>query len=116
MSTTKKIITNLKSWKEIPLGGVIIEAGNAKKFKTGAWRTKKPITDKSKCINCMRCVVFCPDSAISVKNLADLSEIEKAAIKVKTEVVLDHTNYDVCKGCGICAEECPTKAILMAKE
>lgn len=106
----------LKTWKQIPIGGVITEAGGAKKFKTGAWRTKKPITDKSKCINCMRCVIFCPDAAISVKPLTSLSEEEKAAIKVKTEVVLDSTNYDVCKGCGICAEECPTKAIIMSKE
>lgn len=106
----------LKTWKQIPIGGVITEAGGAKKFKTGAWRTKKPVTDKSKCINCMRCVIFCPDAAISVKPLAGLSEEEKNSIKVKTEVVLDSTNYDVCKGCGICAEECPVKAIEMIKE
>ncbi len=116
MRNTKKVNTKLKSWHDIPLGGVITEAGSAKKFKTGAWRTKKPVTDKSKCINCMRCVVYCPDAAISVKNLADLSEEEKAGIKVKTETVLDETNYDICKGCGICAEECPVKAIEMKKE
>lgn len=106
----------LKTWKEIPVGGVITEAGSAKKFKTGAWRTKKPITDKSKCTNCMRCVIYCPDAAISVKPLSSLSDAEKAETKVKTEVVLDRTNYDVCKGCGICAEECPVKAIEMQKE
>jgi hypothetical protein len=24
-----------KSWKEIPIGGLILEAGNAKEYKTG---------------------------------------------------------------------------------
>ena len=107
----------LKSWKEIPVGGVIVEAGNAKQFKTGAWRTKKPVTDKSKCTNCMRCVTYCPDAAIAVKRIKDRRDAEKAAFKIKTtEMALDSTNYDVCKGCGICAEECPTKAIIMQKE
>ncbi|MEM0162792.1 MAG: 4Fe-4S binding protein, partial [Thermoproteota archaeon] len=40
----------------------------------------------------------CPDSAILRKGN-------------KVEV-----NYDYCKGCGICANECPTKAINMEKE
>lgn len=116
MSTSKKTAIKLKSWREIPIGGVMIEPGSAKKFKTGAWRNKKPVTDKAKCINCMRCVIFCPDAAINVKPLAGVSEEEKATIKVKSEVVLDSTNYDICKGCGVCAEECPTKAITMVKE
>jgi Pyruvate/2-oxoacid:ferredoxin oxidoreductase delta subunit len=25
-------------------------------------------------------------------------------------------NYDYCKGCGICAEECPVKCIAMVEE
>jgi pyruvate ferredoxin oxidoreductase delta subunit len=25
-------------------------------------------------------------------------------------------NYDYCKGCGICAQECPVKAISMVPE
>jgi len=25
-------------------------------------------------------------------------------------------DYDYCKGCGICANECPTKAIEMVRE
>jgi pyruvate ferredoxin oxidoreductase delta subunit len=108
---------SLKTWHEIPIGGVIVEAGNAKEFKTGAWRVKKPVTDKSKCTNCMRCVIFCPDAAINTRPMADLMETEKAVFKIKTtELALGSTDYDICKGCGICAEECPVKAIEMMKE
>ena len=34
-----------KGWKEIPLGGLILEAGNAEKYKTGGWRTYRPERD-----------------------------------------------------------------------
>jgi len=45
------------------------------------------------------CWIYCPDSAILVEDK-----------KVK-EIDLEH-----CKGCGICAEECPVKAIKMVPE
>ncbi|HDM25475.1 ferredoxin [Euryarchaeota archaeon ex4484_162] len=66
--------------------------------KTGTWRIFKPILDKNKCIKCLRCWVFCPESAIKRRN--DSVEID----------------YDYCKGCGVCANVCPVKAIVMAKE
>jgi len=44
-----------KGWKDIPIGGMIDKAGSAKEYKTGAWRTFKPVVDKSKCINCLQC-------------------------------------------------------------
>ncbi|HQE25323.1 MAG TPA: ferredoxin, partial [Candidatus Atribacteria bacterium] len=31
----------LKGWKELVPGGLIVEAGNAKEYKTGDWRTEK---------------------------------------------------------------------------
>ena len=49
-------------YKDIPEGGLILEPGNAKNYKTGGWRTEKPIFDKEKCTNCHLCWVFCPDS------------------------------------------------------
>lgn len=86
--------------KELPIGD-ILEAGTAKSFKTGDWRTERPIWNSQKCIHCMVCWISCPDSAIEVKDG-----------KV-TGINLDH-----CKGCGICAKECPAKvqAITMEKE
>ena len=88
-----------KGWKEIPIGGLIIEAGSAKEYKTGDWRTFKPVIDKSKCINCLQCWIYCPDSSILAKD--------------GKQVGFD---YEHCKGCGICASVCPVKCIEMVKE
>lgn len=89
-------------WKDLPLGGIILEPGTAKKYKTGDWRSKRPIWDKTKCIQCLRCWIYCPDSSIKLKDGKVVG------------IDLDH-----CKGCGICAEECPAKpekAIKMVSE
>lgn len=83
-----------KGWKEIPKGGLITEPGNAQKYKTGGWRTFRPSIDKNKCTNCMLCFMYCPDSAIIVK-----------------DGKIDHIDYTHCKGCLICEHECPVKAI-----
>jgi len=80
-----------KGWKDIPIGGIIEEAGNAQKYETGSWRTYRPIWDEEKCIHCLRCWVACPDSSIL------LSEGKVTGI-----------DYEHCKGCGICSFECPT--------
>jgi len=90
-----------KSYKVLPIGGTIIKAGSSHDYNTGTWRTFRPIHDKEQCINCLFCWVFCPDSSVIVKD-------EK----------FDHFDYDHCKGCGICAYECPTKvkAITMDNE
>ena len=88
-------------WKDIPIGGLILEPGNAVEYKTGGWRTFKPVHDKEKCINCLFCWMYCPDSAIKVEDGKVVG------------IDLEH-----CKGCGICAKECPpkVKAIKMEKE
>jgi len=90
-----------KTWKEIPIGGMILEAGNAATYKTGSWRTFKPVWIEDKCIHCLQCWINCPDCAIEVEN-------EK----------MTRFNYDYCKGCGICESICPVKgkAIKMEKE
>ncbi|MBN1501923.1 4Fe-4S binding protein [Candidatus Woesearchaeota archaeon] len=82
------------SWKEIPTGGLIVKPGNADNYKTGGWRTYRPIRDPNKCTNCLLCFIYCPDSAIKVK-----------------DGKISHIDYDHCKGCLICEKECPVKAI-----
>ncbi len=90
---------SLKSWKEIPIGGLIVEAGNSVEYETGSWRTLCPKIDMDKCVHCMICWMFCPDSSMLVEN-GRLKGVDVAH----------------CKGCGICAQECPRKAITMEKE
>ena len=67
--------------------------------KTGNWRIFKPVLDKQKCVKCLRCWIFCPESAIK-RNKDDTIDID----------------YDYCKGCGICAKECAVNAIKMERE
>ena len=49
----------LPGWKDIPIGGMILEAGNAAKYETGTWRSSKPIWDADKCIHCLQCWIYC---------------------------------------------------------
>lgn len=65
------------------------------------WRLIKPIFNKDYCIDCQFCWIYCPDVSIISRD------------KKMIGVDMDH-----CKGCGICAEVCPTnpKSLLMFPE
>ncbi len=89
----------LKSWQELPCGAIITDMGAVKGNKTGAWRSMRPIWNKEKCRQCLVCWIYCPDSAITVK-----------------EGKMVGIDYTYCKGCGICAQVCPAKVIDMEKE
>jgi len=82
-----------KSWKEIPIGGLIDKPGTSIEYKTGSWRSFKPIWHEERCIHCLFCWNFCPEPAIFVED-GKMTGID----------------YEFCKGCGICAKHCPEKA------
>ncbi|MFW6117751.1 MAG: 4Fe-4S binding protein [Thermoproteota archaeon] len=85
-----------KNWKEIPPAGICWKPST--EYLTGDWKTYRPVRDPDKCTKCMLCVMFCPEGAILWK---------EGSIEIE---------YDFCKGCGICANECPTDAIEMELE
>ncbi|MBM3157476.1 MAG: pyruvate ferredoxin oxidoreductase [Chloroflexi bacterium] len=71
---------------------------------TGDWRDSRPVIDLDKCTpskknkpSCFQCWLYCPEAVIS-----------------KTIPV--EINLEYCKGCGICAQVCPTHAITMVAE
>ncbi|MCX6767526.1 MAG: 4Fe-4S binding protein [Candidatus Micrarchaeota archaeon] len=64
--------------------------------KTGSWRSQWPnVTEK--CTRCGTCEGFCPDHCMIIGSK-------------KAEPDLDY-----CKGCGVCAQVCPFKAIEMVE-
>jgi len=75
----------------------LVGIGSFLENKTGSWRTFIPNVDPDKCINCQMCWFYCPDAAVN-----------------RGEEVISF-NLDYCKGCGICAEVCPVKAIEMRR-
>lgn len=82
-------------YQDLTIGGNIYTAGNAKEFKTGDWRSQKPIWIEEKCKQCGLCFPVCPDDAITV---------------TKDQKRTDF-NYDACKGCMVCLKACPFNAI-----
>lgn len=92
-------ITPDRNWKELTKAGNMYEPGNANTYETGDWRTIAPIIDMEKCINCLFCWRYCPDASIFVK-----------------DGKFEEFDYKHCKGCGICANVCPTNAIEMIPE
>lgn len=84
-------------WQELTPGGTILDAGNAKDFETGSWRSVKPKYISEKCTQCGLCFPVCPEDSIPVSSDQKRGDFD----------------YKSCKGCGICAKVCPFHAIEM---
>jgi pyruvate ferredoxin oxidoreductase gamma subunit len=88
-------------WVDLPFeearvsAPVILAAATSESVKTGLWRTMRPVIDYEKCSRCWWvCATYCPDGTICVD--------EQGYPKL---------DYDHCKGCMICAAQCPSHAI-----
>jgi 2-oxoacid:acceptor oxidoreductase delta subunit (pyruvate/2-ketoisovalerate family) len=79
--------------------GAVIEGPTSQGYEVSGWRIKKPVINEAKCTNCLICWIYCPEPAIVRHS--------------NSKITID---YDHCKGCGICEEECPLKAISMVSE
>jgi 2-oxoacid:acceptor oxidoreductase delta subunit (pyruvate/2-ketoisovalerate family) len=74
------------------------DPGEVFQMEVGNWRYMRPVVNMNKCNNCARCFFFCPTGCIEEKG--------------------DYfaANLTYCKGCGVCARECPLHAIAMIDE
>ncbi len=89
------------AWVDLPFEDARISAPaihgalTSERVKTGLWRSMRPVIDYQRCNRCWwMCSTFCPDGAIRVDG-AGWPEID----------------YEHCKGCMVCATQCPPHAI-----
>jgi 2-oxoacid:acceptor oxidoreductase delta subunit (pyruvate/2-ketoisovalerate family) len=92
-------VSELRDWRDLRAGGAV-RPGEAVRPRTGGWRTGvRPEVDLTRCVNCLLCWLYCPDSAIRLDGTTFLG--------------FDH---DYCKGCELCAAVCPVDAIEMVRD
>ena len=80
--------------------GCVAGPGGSLTYHTGAWRTMRPVFKHVACIGCRGCELVCPEGCV-------FGEAKKK-----------HFDFDptYCKGCGMCANECPKQDIDMIME
>jgi Pyruvate/2-oxoacid:ferredoxin oxidoreductase delta subunit len=69
--------------------------------KSAAVQEAKRCMHCGRCMECDNCVIFCPDASVSAQKGKPYSYAFE---------------YDYCKGCLVCAEECPCGVILSKRE
>lgn len=75
-------------------------AATSVEVRTGLWRTMRPVLDRERCRRCWwNCVTSCPDGTI--------------VVDPEGYPLID---YEHCKGCVICAEQCRRRALRVIPE
>jgi len=80
--------------------GCVAPPGGSVVNKTGAWRTMIPVFKQEDCIGCRACELVCPEGCV----FGNPKEKKFTS------------DPDYCKGCGMCATECPVDDIDMVRE
>lgn len=93
--------------------GCVAPPGESMANKTGAWRSMKPIFKHDACIGCKACELACPEGCVFEN--PDETHVVEAKGKERKVQNRDY-DPDFCKGCGICATECPVDDIDMVME
>jgi pyruvate ferredoxin oxidoreductase delta subunit len=88
-----------KKIKDVGTKAIPHAISGTKVLERSTWRVQKPVIDYKKCIKCHQCWLFCPDSAYTINKKGYTSADPKT-----------------CKGCGICAANCPVHCIKMERE
>ena len=81
-------------------GPLIVKPVKSKGDKTGCWRIQvRPKYLQKNCIACKMCVLICPEGCVS-----------------GGEKNTYNSDFEFCKGCGLCAKICPKQDIEMVAE
>ncbi len=94
----------MSSKPKLPLS---VLPNTSRRNKTGNWRAFRPKFLPEKCIACGKCRLVCPEG---------VCQPNKQGKKNAQGKVYFQPDLDYCKGCGLCAKNCPAKAIEMELE
>ena len=122
----KEIIQPISTGKKVPWDRFLplVPGGTSKYRDMSHIATQLPVYDASKCVACGQCAATCPDSALYC-TITDRPIPESAARYFKIfkkppkGIPWDRFAMNInvkkgsCKGCGICAQVCPTDALAM---
>ena len=102
--------------------GKLVDPCSTQITKTGAWRTFVPVIDHKECIKCNLCEIYCPEGCIHQVPSKDVDALLKYGYNqdqissLPNDEILFVPDLNYCKGCSVCAHECPRRAIEMVLE
>lgn len=114
--------TSNQEGDEIPVSKFNIDGRmptDTAKYEKRALATEMPNWISEKCIQCGRCTLMCPHAAIRPVVFDEKTKVPKTFTSRKAFVCEGNYRMQVdtldCTGCGVCAEVCPVKALIMTE-